>query len=113
MLKRATHRTDETTHWGVRLWRVDVLKLPPAAEAAQMEAAEPHLIMLAVGHLQSLLPWLMDWLERCVIELHEVNCDQGVLNAMQPVKVEFLAARTIVNNVIAVAVSSTTEQKYK
>ena len=63
-LERAAHRTDETTHWGVRLWRVDVLKLPPAAEAALAEAVEAHLIMLAVRQVQSLLPWLMDWLER-------------------------------------------------
>ena len=63
-LERAAHRTDETTHWGVRLWRVDVLKLPPAAEAALAEAVEAHLIMLAVRQIQSLLPWLVDWLER-------------------------------------------------
>jgi hypothetical protein len=65
MLERAAHRTDETTHWGVKLWRVDVLKLPPAAEAALAEAVEAHLIMLAVRQIQSLLPWLrVDWLER-------------------------------------------------
>jgi hypothetical protein len=64
MLKRATHRKDETTLWDVRLWRADLLKMPLAAETALMEAAEAHLIMLAVQHVQSLLPWLMDWLER-------------------------------------------------
>ena len=64
MLERAANRTDETTHWGVRLWRVDLLKLPPAAEAALAEAVEAHLIMLAVRQVHSLLPWLMDWLER-------------------------------------------------
>jgi hypothetical protein len=63
-LERAAQRTDETTHWGVRLWRVDVLKLPLAAEAALAEAVEAHLIMLAVRQVQPLLPWLMDWLER-------------------------------------------------
>jgi len=34
ILERAAHRTDETTHWSVKPWRVDMLKLPPAAEAA-------------------------------------------------------------------------------
>jgi hydrogenase maturation factor HypF (carbamoyltransferase family) len=63
-LERAANRTDKTTHWGIRLWRVDVLKLPPAVEAALAEAAEAHLIMLAVRQIQSLLPWMMDWLER-------------------------------------------------
>ena len=65
-LERAAHRTDETTHWGVRLWRVDVLKLPLAAKAALAEAVEAHLIMVAVRQVHSLLPWLMDWLERWV-----------------------------------------------
>ena len=63
-LERAAHRTDEITHWSVRLWRVDVLKLPLADEVALAEAVEAHLIMLAVCQVQSLLPWLMDWLER-------------------------------------------------
>jgi len=64
MLERAAHRTNETTHWSVKPWRVDMLKLPPAAEAALAEAVEAHLIMLAVRQIQSLLPWLVDWLER-------------------------------------------------
>ena len=61
MLERAAHETDETTHWSVKPWRVDMLELPPAAEAALAEAAESHLIMLAVRQVQSLL---LDWLER-------------------------------------------------
>lgn len=64
MLERAAHRAGETTHWSVKPWRVDILKLPPAAEAALAEAAEAHLIMLAVRQVQSVLPWLVDWLER-------------------------------------------------
>jgi hypothetical protein len=64
MLERATHRTDETADWSVKLWRADLLKLPPTAEAALAEAVEAHLIMLAVRRIQSFLPWLVDWLER-------------------------------------------------
>jgi hypothetical protein len=56
MLERAAHQTDETTHWSVKPWRVDMLKLPPAAEAALADAAEAHLILLAVRQVQSLLP---------------------------------------------------------
>ena len=62
MLERG--RTDEPTHWNVKPWRVDVLKLPPAADVALTEAAEAHLMMLAVRQLQSFLPWLISWLER-------------------------------------------------
>ena len=64
MLEHAAHRTDETTHWSIKPWRVDMQKLPPAAEAALAEAAEAHLIVLAGRQVQSLLPWLVDWLER-------------------------------------------------
>jgi hypothetical protein len=64
MLEYAAHRTDEPMHWSVKPWRVDMLELPPAAEVALAEAADAHLIVLAVREFQSHLPWLMDWLER-------------------------------------------------
>ena len=64
MLERVAHRMAESTHWSVKPWRADMLKLPLAAEAALTEAAEAHLILLAVRQVQSLLPWLVDWLER-------------------------------------------------
>ena len=64
MLERAAHGTGEATHWSVKPWRVDMLKLPPAAEAALAEAAEAHLIVLALRQVQSFFPWLADWLER-------------------------------------------------
>ena len=62
MLERAAHGTGETTHWSVKPWRVDMLKLPPAAEAALAEAAEAHLIVLALRQVQSLSPgWWTGW----------------------------------------------------
>src|ERR1035437_2643831 len=61
MLERAANGTGEATYWNVKPWRVDVLKLPPAAEAALAEATEAHLIVLAVRQVQFLL---MEWLER-------------------------------------------------
>jgi hypothetical protein len=64
MLERAAHGTDEIMKWSVRPWRVDMLKLPPAAEAALVEAADAHLIVLAGRKVQALPPWLADWLER-------------------------------------------------
>jgi hypothetical protein len=64
MLERAAHGTGEATHWSVKPWRVDMLELPPAAEAALAEAAEAHLIVLALRQVQSLFPWLADGLER-------------------------------------------------
>ena len=64
MLKRAAQRADETIPWSVSPWRVDILKLPPASEAALAEAAEAHLILLALRRVQSILPCLVDWLEQ-------------------------------------------------
>ena len=40
MLERAAHGMGEAAHWSVKPWRVDMLKLPPAAEAALAEAAK-------------------------------------------------------------------------
>jgi hypothetical protein len=65
MLERG--RTDEPTHWNVKPWRVDMLKLPLAADVALTEAAKAHLMLLAVRQVQSFLPWLLDWLERWAI----------------------------------------------
>ena len=64
MLERAVHGTGEATHWSIKPWRVDMLKLRPAAEAAMAEAAEAHLIVLALRQVQSFFPRLADWLER-------------------------------------------------
>jgi len=54
----------EPTHWNVKPWRVDVLKIPPAAEVALTEAADAHLILITVPRFQPFLPWLVEWLER-------------------------------------------------
>ena len=64
MLERVAHGTGESTHWSIKLWRMDMLKLPSATEAALAEAADAHLILLAMLQSQSLLPWLVDWLEQ-------------------------------------------------
>jgi hypothetical protein len=63
-LERVTHQADETIHWVMKPWRVDVLKMPPALEAALAEAMEARLIMFAVSRVESLLNWLSDWLEQ-------------------------------------------------
>jgi len=64
MLERVAKRTDESARWNVKPWRAGLLKDSPTAEAALMEAAEAQLVLLAVRQVQSILPWLVDWLER-------------------------------------------------
>ena len=64
IMERAAHRTDENTRWKVKPWRVDMLRMQSLAQAALVEAADAHLILLAVHKVQSLLPWFLDWLDR-------------------------------------------------
>jgi hypothetical protein len=63
-LERAAHRADEALLWTVELLRLDMLILPPTAEAALREAAEAHLVVLGVRQAQLLPDWLLDWLEQ-------------------------------------------------
>jgi hypothetical protein len=64
MLQRATHKADATMCWNIRPWRVDVLRLPPAADEALTEAIDAYLILLASHNGQSLRSWLNRWLEQ-------------------------------------------------
>jgi hypothetical protein len=92
ILERAAQRTGESAHWRVKPWRADILKLPPAAEEALAEAAEAHLILLAMRQVQSFLPWLLGWLERWALcrQVHEAalavwgggNADAGSVRAI-------------------------------
>ena len=63
-LERVAHATEKTMRWSVKPWRVDILKLPQAAEMALAEAMGAHLILLALRQVQSLASWLIEWLER-------------------------------------------------
>jgi hypothetical protein len=64
MLERVARATEETMQWSIKPWRVDILKLPQAAETALTEAVGAHLILLALRQVQSLASWLVEWLER-------------------------------------------------
>ena len=63
-LKRSTHLLDEAMQLNVKPWRLDMLKLPPTAAEALAEAADAHLIVLALGQSEYLPAWLMNWLEQ-------------------------------------------------
>jgi hypothetical protein len=64
LLERVAHQTNQPTNWAFKPWRVDMLQLPPAAETALAEAAEAHLLVLAMIQPESFFPGLMDWLEQ-------------------------------------------------
>lgn len=64
MLVRAARRMGKTMHWIIKPWRVDLLKLSPAADTALVEGVDAHLIMFSMRSVQPLHPWLLDWLRR-------------------------------------------------
>jgi hypothetical protein len=64
LLGRAAHRADEALLWTVKPWRIELLILPPSAARALQDAAEAHLIVLAVRRPADLSPRLLDWLEK-------------------------------------------------
>ena len=63
LLERASDRADAATRWNVRPWRLTMLHWPPLAQQALKDAAEAHLIVLAVRRMAESPPWLLNWLE--------------------------------------------------
>lgn len=62
-MHRAAYRAKVRVRLDIKPWRVDVLKLPLAADEALMEAVDADLIVLA-GPGAPLLPvWIKEWLE--------------------------------------------------
>src|SRR6266436_4907471 len=63
-LKPATQRDELNAQWNIKAWRVDVLRLPLAADEALKEAADADLIVFAGPQAYQLPSWLKAWLER-------------------------------------------------
>ena len=64
ILQRAARKADATFRWTIRPWKSDILRLPPGADEALMEAIDAHLIVVAGYRAQTLPSWLNSWLER-------------------------------------------------
>ena len=64
ILHRAADRADISAKWDIRPWRLNMLRFPPTTEQAMSDAADAHLIVLAICNSRSLPMWLMNWLER-------------------------------------------------
>jgi hypothetical protein len=62
-LRHPTRYSDVSVQWNITLWRMDMLKCPPAAETALTEAIDTHLIVFVGRCAQSLPSWLGHWLE--------------------------------------------------
>jgi hypothetical protein len=63
LLKRASERAEGEEQWSVKLWRLDMLERPAMAHEARRDAADAHLMVLAVGRRGELPAGLLDWLE--------------------------------------------------
>jgi hypothetical protein len=63
LLKRASDRAEAATQWLVKPWRLDMLDCPPLAQEALRDAAEAHLLLLAVCGEASRSSGLLNWLE--------------------------------------------------
>jgi hypothetical protein len=64
VLQHSAEYSEFRVQWNIRPWRVDLLKFPPAAEEAQADAADAHLIVFGSRCALSFPFWLEDWLEQ-------------------------------------------------
>jgi hypothetical protein len=64
ILQRATYHPNAAVHWNLRPWRLDMLEFRPTADEALTDAADAHLIVLAICRTPSLPAWLIDWLKQ-------------------------------------------------
>ncbi len=69
-LQLSARYSDVSVQWNITLWRVDMLKCPPAAERALTESIDVHLIVFVGRCAQSPPSWLGHWLE------HWAKCRQ-------------------------------------
>jgi hypothetical protein len=63
MLARAASRAGGASRWIITPWRGDMLLFPPSADAVLKDAAQAHLIVLAIRIRPDLPSWLLNWLE--------------------------------------------------
>ena len=65
--------------WNIRPWRLDMLKFPPVANEALLDAMDANLIVFA-GHIVQAIPfWLQDWLEAWANQRRIANAALAVL----------------------------------
>lgn len=64
ILGHAMRHTDETAQWNVKPLRVNLLTLTDLASAALDDAADAHLVVLALREAEPLHASLVDWLDQ-------------------------------------------------
>src|SRR5712671_3647824 len=80
-LKHATQRDELNAQWNIKAWRVDVVRLPLAADEALKEADDADLIVFAGPQAYLLPTWLKAWLERLATRQHAGDLALAVMRA--------------------------------
>jgi hypothetical protein len=62
-LQQSAQHVNFAVQWSIIPWRVGMLKFPPTAEQALIDAVDAHLIVFAGRIAQSFPFWLQHWLE--------------------------------------------------
>lgn len=62
-LQHSSQHSDVQVQWNIRPWRVDMLRFPPTAADALVDATDAHLIVLAGCCSRSISYYLLNWLE--------------------------------------------------
>jgi hypothetical protein len=65
-LRQPVNQSGLAIEWHISPWRAGILKFPPVATEALMDAAEAHLIVFAGTCARPIPAWLLNWLERWV-----------------------------------------------
>lgn len=79
MVRRAAHDAEVGELCNLKPWRLDLLIVPPSAELALRDAAEAHVLLIAIRGPLDLTPWLFAWLETWVERREFQDAVLGVL----------------------------------
>jgi len=80
-LQRSGQFPDIEVEWNMRPWRLDMLRFPPIASEALLDALDAHLLVFAGSVAQTIPFWLQDWLEDWASQRHIARAALAVLGA--------------------------------
>ena len=81
MFECAAHRADQAVQWIIKPWRLDMLKLPAAADMALRDASDAALILFGLRDPRLLPSFLRNWLEQWAVRRQVQSAALAVLDA--------------------------------
>ncbi len=82
VLERAVRQAGETTDWAVKTWRVEELRQSETEQDALAQAAEAHLILLALRCFEFLPAWTWGWLHHWAAQRRISDAAVAVLDGL-------------------------------